>query len=170
MSRILLLLLTTVIGGLSAVSATLAQSAEATSLLGAKLATPPLSAEARPRMEAQLATAVTAWENDRDDADAQIWVGRRTAYLGRFREAIGLFSDGIARHPNDARFYRHRGHRYLTIREIDLAIEDLRLTLARGDLLLDDLCGLPVLRLGSACPVASDRSHRVQASTASPTG
>ena len=75
-------------------------------------------------MEAELADAVAAWEKDRSDADALIWVGRRTAYLGRYREAIGIFSDGIARHPADARMYRHRGHRYLTVREIDQAIAD----------------------------------------------
>ncbi len=125
MPRTMLLVLTTALASLSVVPPALNQSAEATSLLGAKLATPPIAAAARSRMEAQLATAVTAWEGDRDNAEAHIWVGRRTAYLGRFREAIGLFTEGIERHPDDARFYRHRGHRYLTIREIDLAIEDL---------------------------------------------
>jgi tetratricopeptide (TPR) repeat protein len=75
-------------------------------------------------MEAQLAQAVATWERNKDDADALIWVGRRTAYLGRFREAIGIFTDGISRHPADARMYRHRGHRYLTVRDIDRAIAD----------------------------------------------
>jgi len=100
------------------------QNAEATSLLGRKLSTPDIAPEARARMEAQLATAVQVFETNREDADALIWVGRRTGYLYRFREAIGIFTDGIKRHPTDARFYRHRGHRYLTIREIDLAIAD----------------------------------------------
>ncbi len=81
--------------------------------------------ETEARMEAQLADARAVWEKDRNDADALIWVGRRTAYLGRYREAIELFSDGITRHPADARMYRHRGHRYLTVREIDKAIADL---------------------------------------------
>ena len=75
-------------------------------------------------MKAQLADAEFRWAKDRNDADALIWVGRRTAYLGRYREAIDIFSDGIARHPEDARMYRHRGHRYLTVREIELAIAD----------------------------------------------
>ncbi len=75
-------------------------------------------------MEAQLATAMAAWEKNRDDVDALIWVGRRSAYLGRFRDAIALYSDAIKKHPDDARLYRHRGHRYLTVREIDLAIAD----------------------------------------------
>jgi tetratricopeptide (TPR) repeat protein len=52
-------------------------------------------------------------------------VGRRTAYLGRYTEAIAIYSTGLARHPGDARLYRHRGHRYLTTRQIDRAIADL---------------------------------------------
>lgn len=88
------------------------------------LVAPSVGAEARAQMEAQLAGARAAWEKAPSDADAQIWLGRRTAYLGRFRDAIAIFTDGIRRHPTDARFYRHRGHRYLTVREIDRAIAD----------------------------------------------
>ncbi len=58
------------------------------------------------------------------NADNLIWVGRRLAYAWRFDEAIAVFSKGIKIYPKDARFYRHRGHRYLTIRKIDLAIAD----------------------------------------------
>jgi tetratricopeptide (TPR) repeat protein len=95
---------------------------EITSLLGTPLIAP--APQDAARMEAQLAQALAAWERDRDDADALIWVGRRTAYLGRYREAIAIFTDGIARHADDPRMYRHRGHRYLTVREIDGAIAD----------------------------------------------
>ena len=52
-------------------------------------------------------------------------MGRRVAYLGRYREAIEHFSDGVEKHPNDARMYRHRGHRYITVRELPKAIADL---------------------------------------------
>ena len=95
-----------------------------TSLLGRPLIPPPMAPDVEAKMKAELADAMAAWEKDRDDADALIWAGRRAAYLGRYREAIGLFTDGTARHPADARFYRHRGHRYLTVREIDRAIAD----------------------------------------------
>ena len=95
-----------------------------TSLLGRPLTPPVIAPEAKSRMEAQLATALATWEKDRDNADALIWVGRRTAYLGQYREALKIFTDGIVRHPTDARMYRHRGHRYLTVREIDRAIAD----------------------------------------------
>ena len=59
------------------------------------------------------------------DADAQIWLGRRFAYPGYYRMAIEVFTDGIATHPEDARFLRHRGHRYISVRELDKAIADL---------------------------------------------
>ena len=59
------------------------------------------------------------------DADAQIWLGRRFAYPGYYRTAIDVFTDGIAEHPEDARFLRHRGHRYITVRELDKAVADL---------------------------------------------
>jgi tetratricopeptide (TPR) repeat protein len=58
------------------------------------------------------------------DPDALIWLGRRTAYLGRYRDAIAIFSAGIALHPDDPRMLRHRGHRWISVREFDLAIAD----------------------------------------------
>lgn len=60
-----------------------------------------------------------------EDPDAHIWYGRRAAYLGDFLHAIDIFTDGIKKFPDDARFYRHRGHRYISIREFDKAIADL---------------------------------------------
>jgi len=60
-----------------------------------------------------------------DDADRWIWLGRRTAYLGHFREAVEIYTRGIERFPEDARFYRHRGHRYISLRRFDDAIRDL---------------------------------------------
>lgn len=66
-----------------------------------------------------------AYESDPENVDNVIWLGRRTAYTGDYRGAIKIFSDGIEKFPTDARLYRHRGHRYITIREFDRAIADL---------------------------------------------
>ena len=85
---------------------------------------PPVSAEAAQQMEQQLAEARATYESRPNDPDVIIWLGRRLAYPGRFREAIEVFSEGIRKFPNDARFYRHRGHRYITLRRFDLAIKD----------------------------------------------
>lgn len=99
---------------------------EAVSLLGAPLYAVERPLERRQQLEADLATAYTAYERDPDDADAIIWVGRRVAYLGRYRDAIGIFSEGIRKHPDDPRMYRHRGHRWITVREFDRAVQDLK--------------------------------------------
>jgi len=98
--------------------------AEARSLLGQPLVPPPLPPEVRQAHERRLAEARRAFEHTPDNADSIIWLGRRTAYLGRYREAISIFTDGIRKHPGDARMYRHRGHRYITIRALDQAIVD----------------------------------------------
>ena len=101
------------------------QRPEATSLLGKPLHAANIPPETRTRLEANLATARADFEKDPGSADAAIWLGRRTAYLARFRDAIAIYSTAIAKHPNDARLYRHRGHRYITVREFDNAITDL---------------------------------------------
>ena len=104
--------------------APLAPGIEAMSFLGAPLARPVYSAEITAQRESQLAAARAELAKNPDSADALIWVGRREAYLGRFRDAIATFSVGVKRFPRDARFLRHRGHRYITVRELDLAIAD----------------------------------------------
>ncbi|TFV94573.1 hypothetical protein E4S40_11185 [Algoriphagus kandeliae] len=60
-----------------------------------------------------------------EDVEALIWYGRRAAYLGQYQEAISIYSKGIEKFPQDPRLYRHRGHRYISIREYDQAIADL---------------------------------------------
>jgi tetratricopeptide (TPR) repeat protein len=85
---------------------------------------PPIADETKREMEAQLAKARELYNTNPNDPDTIIWLGRRLAYLGRFREAIELYTEGIKYFPNDARFYRHRGHRYITLRKFDEANAD----------------------------------------------
>ncbi|MEX1276983.1 MAG: tetratricopeptide repeat protein [Bacteroidota bacterium] len=99
---------------------------EAVSLFGKRLYPPPLPAEAKKELEENLARARAAYEENPGDVEAIIWLGRRTAYLWHYREAIEIFTRGIKRFPQDARLYRHRGHRYITLREFDNAIADLQ--------------------------------------------
>jgi tetratricopeptide (TPR) repeat protein len=101
-------------------------SVEATSLLGKPLSRPPIAdAAARARMEADAASAFDKVKQE-PSAEAIIWFGRRTAYLGKFREAIQIYTGGLRLYPSDPRLLRHRGHRYLTVREIDMARADLQ--------------------------------------------
>lgn len=109
-------------------SASLAQNlpdvsagAQANSLMGESL----FSAAPGQGALDRLAEARQNYDDDPHNADNIIWYGRRTAYTGDYRGAIEIFSIGIAAFPDDARLYRHRGHRYISIREFDLAIADL---------------------------------------------
>ena len=102
------------------------QTPEGTSLSGKPLISAPPTGETKMRLEADLAKAQADYDRDPSNANAAIWVARRLAYLGRFRDAIDVYTRGIARHPNEPRLYRHRGHRYITVRKLDEAITDLR--------------------------------------------
>jgi tetratricopeptide (TPR) repeat protein len=64
------------------------------------------------------------YEANPKDVEALIWYGKTTAYLGQYQQAIGIFTEGITNFPQDARLYRNRGHRYISIREYDKAISD----------------------------------------------
>lgn len=98
---------------------------------------PPVSPEAGREMAARLDEARERYRANPNDVEAAIWVGRRLAYPGRFREAIDVYTEAIGKFPQDARLYRHRGHRYITTRQVDLAIADLktaaRLTKSKPD-------------------------------------
>ena len=61
-------------------------------------------------------------------------MGRRLGYLWRYQDAIAMFSKGDRAHPNNPKLYRHRGHRYITVRQFDRAIADFEkaTTLIKG--------------------------------------
>jgi tetratricopeptide (TPR) repeat protein len=54
-----------------------------------------------------------------------IWYGRRLAYLNRYDTALAVYTRAIQRFPESYKLYRHRGHRYISTRQFDLAIQDL---------------------------------------------
>lgn len=82
-------------------------------------------APASDKMIANLEEAKSNFNNDPENLENIIWYGRRIAYLGHFQKAIDIYTDGITKFPNEPRLYRHRGHRYISIREFDKAIADL---------------------------------------------
>ncbi|TMM56184.1 tetratricopeptide repeat protein [Maribacter algarum] len=73
----------------------------------------------------QYTIAKEDYETNPDDVDKIIWYGRRTAYLGKYEDAIAIYTKGIKKFPKDAKLYRHRGHRYISLRKFDKAIADL---------------------------------------------
>ena len=98
------------------------EGAEAVSLSGQALTMPD------PTNETVLENLVNArvdYQSYPMIAKNAVWYGRRLAYAGDYRKAIKAFSEGILDNPNEAQLYRHRGHRYITIRAFDRAIADL---------------------------------------------
>jgi len=72
-----------------------------------------------------LAAAQAAYDRAPQNRDALIWLGRRIGYTGAYSRAIDLYTLGLQRHPESPFILRHRGHRYLSIRDTRRARADL---------------------------------------------
>jgi tetratricopeptide (TPR) repeat protein len=92
---------------------------------GDGLVRPEFDKETNIRLTNNLREAITRFTTSPNDPESIIWVARHTAYLWRFNDAIYILTDGITEYPEDPRFYRHRGHRFITVRLFDKAIDDL---------------------------------------------
>jgi tetratricopeptide (TPR) repeat protein len=101
-------------------------SAQALSLLGDTLWAVPVAPEEGQRRVQQLFQAREQLADKPANLNAMLLVARRTAELGRLREAVGLYTRAMEVHPKDPRAYRRRGQLLLTIRELDLAVTDLQ--------------------------------------------
>lgn len=58
--------------------------------------------------------------------DDYIAIGRSQVGLYQFRKAVETYSGGLMRFPDSYRLLRHRGHRYINLRQLDNAITDLK--------------------------------------------
>ncbi|MBX3462301.1 MAG: hypothetical protein KF830_03965 [Planctomycetes bacterium] len=105
--------------------AALPPGAQCRSLLGRPLGELPLERARREALEQDLARARLAAAAAPDDRDAAIWLARRLGYLGRFRAAVEVLSAALEVRPDDPFLLRHRGHRWLTLREFARAVQDL---------------------------------------------
>lgn len=101
-------------------------SAEALSLLGDTLWSLPVPAAAGPRLVTQLTQARQRLSTAPHDVNAAMVVARRTANLGRLREAVGLYTRAREMNPVDARIPRYRGEILMQLREFDLALRDFQ--------------------------------------------
>ena len=81
-------------------------------------------AKRREKLEADLAAAEADHAADPEGVDAIVWFARRLGYLDRYTEAIAVLTRGLEIHPEEPQLYRHRGHRYITIRKYNDAVTD----------------------------------------------
>src|SRR6266540_5910062 len=72
-----------------------------------------------------IARAESALAADPRNVERIIQLGIAQSGARQFREAIQTFTRGLTIAPNDAVLYRWRGHRYLSVREFDRALDDL---------------------------------------------
>lgn len=98
---------------------------EIISLLGIPYYAEPAEGEALEKLEKELLEAEAALAEAPDDPEAKVMLGRRLAYLWRYHESIASYTQSLADHPDFAPLYRHRGHRYISIRRFGAAARDL---------------------------------------------
>lgn len=72
-----------------------------------------------------IARAESALAADPRNVERIIQLGIAQSGARRYREAIQTFTRGLKIAPNDPVLYRWRGHRYLSVREFDRAMDDL---------------------------------------------
>lgn len=86
---------------------------------------PQLSNETRAKLDSNLVLAQRNIEADSSEENF-IWLGRRLGYLYRYKEAIDVLTKGLKKYPASYKLLRHRGHRYISIRKFDKAIDNLQ--------------------------------------------
>jgi tetratricopeptide (TPR) repeat protein len=70
---------------------------------------------------------------DPQNIELLIALGRAQASVWRYRDAIATYTRGLAIDPKQAMLYRHRGHRYITLRMFDKAVKDLEMAAKLND-------------------------------------
>lgn len=96
-----------------------------TGLDGRKFTYPTINEKTKARLDSNLNVARENFDA-RPNEENYIWLGRREAYLYNYTKAIEIFSEGIGKLPDSYKLYRHRGHRFITMREFDKAVADLQ--------------------------------------------
>lgn len=103
-------------GSARAASAEPEREPEAMSLLGRPLYAPP---DTGPQVGGFAASS------REEMIEHFIATGRELASQWHYRQALDLYTRAIELAPDDARLYRHRGHRYITLRQFEDAARDL---------------------------------------------
>lgn len=93
-------------------------------LTGQLLRPPAWSEKTREKLELDLEIARAVFEVAPDREDSWIWLGRRLGYLGRYAEAIDVFTEGLQKFPGSYKLHRFRGRHRARNRDFAGAIAD----------------------------------------------
>ena len=96
-------------------------------LMGEELQPPTFAPQEQVKLEKKITEAKKNVDAYPDSVALIIWYGRRLAYAGKYIDAINVYSDGLNKFPHSYRLRRHRGHRYITTRQFEKAVEDFEL-------------------------------------------
>jgi tetratricopeptide (TPR) repeat protein len=76
--------------------------------------------------KAEIAKAEANLAASPKDVERLLALGRAQAGAWRFRDAIATYTRALEAAPQDARLYRHRGHRFISTRQFERAVADLK--------------------------------------------
>ena len=96
------------------------------------------------KLDSNFSVALKNFQEDPSEEN-YVWLGRREAYRYNYKEAIDIFTRGLQHYPESYKLYRHRGHRYITLRDFENAILDLQhaVDLLPGDTVEIEPDGIP---------------------------
>jgi tetratricopeptide (TPR) repeat protein len=85
-----------------------------------------MSADALAAARVVLEQAQEAYAAQPGSVQALVRLGRALSGAGMYKQAVALYTLGLDQHPDDLYLLRHRGHRYITLRQFGLALADLQ--------------------------------------------
>jgi len=97
------------------------------SLFGEPLKYVPETVRSYNHKDSLLQVARSNYDADSRNLENIIWYGRRLGYLTELPKAMAVYTRGLHLHPKSPEIYRHRGHRYISMRRFDEAVNDLTL-------------------------------------------
>jgi tetratricopeptide (TPR) repeat protein len=58
--------------------------------------------------------------------DDYLEIGKQLAATARYKRAVQTYTEGLEKYPDSYKLLRNRGHRYITLRKLDKALNDLQ--------------------------------------------
>ena len=101
---------------------TSAPSPEAISFSGKPLYSKPAEPAALKKSDSTIATLKNKGVLTEDD---YVEIGKQLVATARYKQAVGNYTEGLAKFSNSYKLLRNRGHRFITLRQLEKAITDL---------------------------------------------